>query len=176
MILLHSKVQSNIAVTLPLCALFHLASSGTLFCAQALSSKVLTLTDGMPIYLYLMDDIDSKTDKVGDVIHFKVRKGIEIGGIVVIAMDSPVVGRIVAIGRNHLMGHSGGIALSIDSAVALNGAKISLRGGANVKGGGRGATTLESAAWLGPVAYLHKGTMLNAYINGSQPVSLAGAE
>jgi hypothetical protein len=137
---------------------------------------VITIADGTPVHLYLMDDITSKMNKVGDTVHFKVREGVEAGGVVIISAGSPVIGRVVAIGRSHLMGHSGGIALSIESAAAVNGARIPLRGEARAKGGSRGATTWESAAWFGPVAYIHKGTMLNAYVEGNQSVSFAAEE
>jgi hypothetical protein len=143
---------------------------GVLLGAQGPASKAITIADGTPVHLYLMDDISSKMSKVGDTVHFKVREGVEVGGVVVISAGSAVVGRVVAIGRSRLMGRSGGVALSIESASAVNGARIPLRGEARAKGGGRGATTWESAAWFGPAAYIHKGTMLNAYVDGNQSV------
>ncbi|MFZ3340292.1 MAG: hypothetical protein WA213_05385 [Terriglobales bacterium] len=67
----------------------------------------------------------------------------------------------------------------IDYAVAVNGAKIPLRGEATVKGGSNGAVTAAATAWHGPAALLirgweadiHKGTMLNAYVQGAQTVT-----
>jgi len=76
------------------------------------------------------------------------------------------------VGHRKLGGHSGRLSLSIDSAIAVSGAKIPLRGEATAKGGSRGATTWESAAWFGPDAEIRKGTMLNAYVDGDQAVNL----
>ena len=170
MTLLWNRVAFRTLVAVLVCLLLYPLSSSAPIGAQESTVKTITIADGTPVYLYLMDDITSKTNRAGDVVHFKVRQSVEIGGVVIISAGSPVVGRVIAIGRNHLMGHSGGIALSVESAIAVNGAKIPLRGEANVKGGSRGATSLGSAAWFGPVAYIHKGTMLNAYVDGNQSV------
>jgi hypothetical protein len=172
MTLLCNRVSIATSNIVPACALLLLLRVNVHLTAQGPGSKVITIADGTPVHLYLMDDITSKTNKVGDTVHFKVREGVEVSGVLVISAGSAVVGRVVAIGRSRLMGHSGGIALSIESAAAVNGAKIHLRGEASAKGGSRGATTWESAAWFGPDAYIHKGTMLNAYVDGNQTVSL----
>jgi len=172
MTLLCNRLAFKTPIVFSVCALVHLLSTRAPIYSQGSAAKVLTIADGTPVHLYLMDDITSKTNKVGDIVHFKVREGVEVGGIVVIPADSAVVGRVVAIGRSRIMGHSGALGLSIEYALASSGAKILLRGEAKVKGGSRGATTLESAAWFGPVAFIHKGTMLNAYVDGNQSVSL----
>lgn len=144
--------------------------------AQEPAARAVTIADGTPVHLCLMDDINSKKNKVGDVIRFKVRESVEVEGVVIIPVGAGAVGKVVKIGRPRLMGHSGALGLSFDYAVAMNGARIPLRGEANVKGGGRGATTGVSAAWFGPAASIHKGAVMNAYVKGNQSFRLPAHE
>jgi hypothetical protein len=163
------------------CGLFCLSSNVAY--PQELPARAITIPDGTPVHLYLMDDLNSKTTKKGDAVKFKVREGIRIGGVEIIPADSPVIGHIVAVGHSSFAGHSGKLGLSMDYATAPNGAKIPLRGEALVKGGSNGAVTAAATAWFGPSALLmrgwnadiHKGTMLNAYVNGDQSVTLENA-
>jgi len=68
----------------------------------------------------------------------------------------------------------------VDYALAVNGSKIPLRGSPALKGGSNGAVTAAAVASYGPAALLmrgwdadiHKGTMLNAYVDGDQVVSV----
>lgn len=166
----------KITIILVVCGLLHLLSNAAHGQPQESAEQVITIPDGTAVHLYLMDDITSKKNKVGDMIRFKVRENVHVGGTVIIPAGSSAVGRVIATGRSGFMGHSGTLGLSVEYALAVNEAKIPVRGEAVVKGGSRGATTLESAAWLGPAAFIHKGTMLNAYVNGNQTVSLVAQE
>jgi hypothetical protein len=46
------------------------------------------------------------------------------------------------------------------------------RGGAGVSGGNGGALTWESALWYGPNASLPVGTIVNAYVNQDQRLTV----
>jgi hypothetical protein len=150
---------------------------------QKSTARAITIPDGTPVHLYLMDDLNSRKAKAGDAIRLKVREGILVGGVDVIATNSPVIGHVVVVGRSGFVGHSGKLGLSVDYAVATDGAKIPLRGEATLKGGSNGAVTAAATAWYGPAALLirgweadiHKGTMLNAYVNGDQTITLGSA-
>jgi hypothetical protein len=165
----------RIALVAVMCGLFRPAHA----CPQEPAERAM-IPDGTPVHLYLMDDLNSKKTKDGDVVRFKVREGIRVGSIEIILADSPVIGHVVAVGRSSFAGHSGKLGLSVDYAVAINGARIPLRGEATLKGGSNGAVTAAATAWYGPAALLirgweadlHKGTMLNAYVNGDQPITL----
>lgn len=150
---------------------------------QEPGARAITIPDGTPIHLYLMDDLNSKKAKNGDAIRFKARVGVQVGDVQVITADAPIIGHVGAVGRSSFAGHSGKLGLLIDYAVAIDGSKIPLRGEATLKGGSNGAVTAAATAYYGPAALLirgweadiHKGTMLNAYVNGDQVVSLGSA-
>jgi hypothetical protein len=173
----------RIALIVTVCSL--VCPSGRVACAgpQEPVARAITIPDGTPIHLYLMDDLNSKKTKDGDVIRFKVREGIRVGDVEVIPADSPVIGHVGAVGRSSFAGHSGKLGLLIDYAVAVNGAKIPLRGEATLKGGSNGGVTAAATVVWGPAALLirgweadiHKGTMLNAYVNGDQTVTLGNS-
>jgi hypothetical protein len=145
--------------------------------------RAITIPDGTPVHLYLMDDLTSKKAKKGDAVSFKVREGIRVGGAEIIPAGSPVIGRIVGVGHSSFAGHSGKLGLAIEYVVAANGTKIPLRGEATLKGGSNGAVTAAATVYWGPPALLmrgwdaeiHQGTLLNAYVNGDQFVTLENA-
>ena len=131
----------------------------------------------------IRDSLNSKKAKNGDAIRFKARVGVQVGDAEVIPVDAPVIGHVGAVGRSSFAGHSGKLGLLIDYVVAVNGAKIPLRGVAMVKGGSNGAVTAAATAYYGPPALLirgweadiRKGTMLNAYVNGDQIVNFGSS-
>jgi pyruvate/2-oxoglutarate dehydrogenase complex dihydrolipoamide acyltransferase (E2) component len=146
-------------------------------------ARTISIPDGTPIHLYLMDDLSSKKAKNGDSIRFKVREAVQVSGDEVISVGAPVIGHVGTVGHSSFAGHSGKLGLLIDYVVAVNGARISLRGVATVKGGSNGAVTAAATAYWGPPALLirgweadiRKGTMLNAYVNGDQTVALGSS-
>jgi hypothetical protein len=148
--------------------------------SQESVANTIMIPDGTAVHLYLMDDLNSKTTKSGDAVRFKVRGGVQIGNVEIIAADSSVIGHIGEVGHSGFAGHSGKVGLLIDYAIAVNGTKIPLRGEAMVKGGSNGAVTAAATAVHGPAALLirgweadiHKGTMLNAYVSGDHTVTL----
>lgn len=142
-------------------------------------ARTITIPDGTPIHLYLMDDLDSKKAKNGDTIRFKARVAVQVSDLEVIAVDAPITGHVGAVGRSSFAGHSGKLGLLIDYAIAIDGSKIPLRGEATLKGGSNGAVTAAATVYYGPAALLirgwdaeiHRGTMLNAYVNGDQIIN-----
>src|SRR5450755_4793938 len=87
-------------------------------------ARAISIIDGTPIHLYLMDDLSSKKAKNGDSIRFKVREAVQVGGAEVISVGAPVIGHVGAVGRSSFAGHSGKLGLLIDYVVAINGAKV----------------------------------------------------
>jgi PDZ domain len=151
---------------------------------QESGARKITIPDGTPIHLYLMDDLNSKKAKNGDAIRFKARLGVQVDDVEVITADTPIAGHVGAVGHSSFAGHSGKLDLLIDYAVAIDGSRIPLRGEATLKGGSNGAVTAAATAYYGPAALLirgweadiHRGTMLNAYVNGDQIVNLRSSD
>ena len=131
---------------------------------------IVLLTDGTPIHLVLMDDLQGKKLQVKQTVHFKVRQDVVVDSKLIVRTGAEAIGHIESISKSGLLGKSGRLILQFDSVEAVSGAKIPLRGGAGVSGGKGGALTWESALWYGPDANLPVGTTINAYVNQDQRI------
>lgn len=130
------------------------------------------LTDGTPVHLVLMDDLQGKKLQVKQTVHFQVREDLIVASKLMVKTGTEAIGHIESISKSGLLGKSGRLVLLFDYVVAVSGAKIPLRGGAGVSGGRGGALTWESALWYGPNASLPVGTVINAYVNQDQRISV----
>ncbi|MFY9644353.1 MAG: hypothetical protein WAK29_04195 [Terriglobales bacterium] len=130
------------------------------------------LADGTPIHLVLMDDLQGKELRIKQSVHFKVREDLVVGPKLIVKTGSEAIGHIESVSKSGLLGKSGRLVLQFDYVTAVSGAKLLLRGGAGVSGGKGGALTWESALWYGPNANLPVGTVLNAYVNQDQRVTI----
>lgn len=144
-------------------------------CSQATENEkadTVLLTDGTPIHLVLMDDLQGKKLQAKQTVHFKVREDIVVDSKLIVRTGAEAIGHIESISKSGLLGKSGRLILQFDYVEAVSGVKIPLRGGAGVSGGKGGALTWESALWYGPNANLPVGTIINAYVNQNQQISV----
>lgn len=144
-------------------------------CASAQQSGVggtVSVADGTPIHLVLMDDLQGKKLQVNQVVHLKVREDLTIGSTAIVKTGAEAIGHIESISKNGLLGKSGRLVLQFDYVTAVSGIKIPLRGGAGVSGGKGGALTTISALWYGPDASMPVGTMINAFVSQNQQILL----
>ena len=130
------------------------------------------LADGTPIHLVLMDDLQGKELRLKQTVHFKVRQDLVVGSKLIVKTGTEAIGHIESISKSGLLGKSGRLVLQFDYVATVSGAKLLLRGGAGVSGGKGGALTWESALWYGPNANLPVGTILNAYVNQDQRITV----
>jgi len=130
------------------------------------------LADGTPIHLVLMDDLQGKDLQLKQTVHFKVREDLVVGSKLIVKTGAEAIGHIESISKSGLLGKSGRLVLQFDYVAAVSGVKLLLRGGARVSGGKGGALTWESALWYGPNANLPVGTILNAYVNQDQRITV----
>jgi hypothetical protein len=130
------------------------------------------LADGTPIHLVLMDDLQGKELRVKQTVHFKVREDLVIDSKLIVKTGTEAIGHIESISKNGLLGKSGRLILQFDYVTTVSGAQLLLRGGAGVSGGKGGALTGLSALWYGPDARMPVGTMINAFVNQDQRVSV----
>ena len=130
------------------------------------------LADGTPIHLVLMDDLQGKELNAKQTVHFKVRQDLVIDSRLVVKTGSEAIGHIESVSKSGLLGKSGRLVLQFDHVESVAGVKIPLRGSAGVSGGKGGALTWESALWYGPNANLPVGTVINAYVNQDQRISI----
>ena len=130
------------------------------------------LADGTPIHLVLMDDLQGKVLRLKQTVHFKVREDLVVGSKLIVKTGTEAIGHIESISKSGLLGKSGRLVLQFEYVATVSGAKLLLRGGAGVSGGKGGALTWESALWYGPNANLPVGTILNAYVNQDQRITV----
>jgi hypothetical protein len=130
------------------------------------------LADGTPIHLVLMDDLQGKELRAKQTVHFKVRQDLVVGSKLIVKMGTEAIGHIESISKSGLLGKSGRLVLQFDYVTTVAGEKLLLRGGVGVSGGKGGALTGVSALWYGPNANLPVGTVLNAYLNQDQRITV----
>jgi hypothetical protein len=170
-----NSVALKPAFIVVVCSVMSLSTVAAHAAPQERDASPATIADGTPVHLILLDDLNSKKNKDGDAIRFKVRESVRVGDSEIIRAGSPVFGHIVGLKHNGFAGRSGKLGLSIDYAVAADGTKVPLRGEAIVKGATMGGVTAAELQWRGWNADIHKGTMLNAYVNGNNTVMSGGA-
>ncbi len=135
-------------------------------------ANILLVTDGTPIHLVLMDDLQGRKLQANQAVHFKVRQDLVVDSKIILRTGTEAIGHIESISKSGLLGKSGRLVLLFDYVESVQGTRIPLRGGAGVSGGKGGALTWESALWYGPDANLPVGTIINAYVNKDQRVSV----
>jgi hypothetical protein len=135
-------------------------------------ADTVLLADGTPIHLVLMDDLQGKELRVKQTVHFMVRQDLVVASKLIVKTGTEAIGHIDSISKSGLLGKSGRLVLQFDYVATVSGAKLLLRGGAGVSGGKGGALTWESALWYGPNANLPVGTVINAYVNQDQRITV----
>lgn len=133
-------------------------------------SETISVADGTPVHLVLMDDLQGGKLREKQPVHFVVREDLVINSRLVVKTGSDAIGHVETVSKNGLLGKSGRLVLQFDFVNTVSGGRINLRGTAGVSGGKGGALTWESALWYGPAASLSAGTMINAYVDQNQMV------
>lgn len=130
----------------------------------------VTIADGTPVHLVLLDDLQGRKVEKNQVVHFEVRQDVIVQSRVVVRTGATAIGHIASVSKSGLFGKSGRLVVRFDYVESATGARIPLRGGAGVRGGKGGALTWESAMWYGPNANLPVGTDINAFVDKDQRV------
>lgn len=167
-----------------LIGLFGDSPRGEALVAQQAGPQAITIPDGTLVPLYLMDDLNSKTNKSDDPVRFKVREDVRINGKVVIPWNSPGLGKVAIVGGRGLAGKAGSVNFTVEYVTAVDGSKVRVRGAPTIRGGGNTSVAAASAVAFGPAALLvmrgahaeiRKGTMLSVYVDGERQVTLGAA-
>jgi hypothetical protein len=179
------KVDSVLPSSLFVLLIFCVAATVTapsLECqrAESASRGKVKIPDGTVLHLVLMDDLQGKKMKAGDPVHFLVREDLVVERQTLVRTGSVAVGHIASATKNGFVGKSGKISIHIDFVNAADGTHIRLRGDPSVAGGRQGAVTAAATLEYGLGALFIRGwdaripvgTMLNAFADGDQTVSL----
>ncbi len=92
------------------------------------SSKNAYIPANTTLNLLLIQDISSRTAKVGDNVFFITKAGISINDVVVIPAGSSVLGKITSVRTAGMWGKDGALSFSIDSATTINNISVPLTG------------------------------------------------
>ncbi len=139
-----------------------------------LPAQVLTLPDGTPVRLRLMQTVSSANTHEGETVDFEVTEPVVVRNLVVIPEGSVALGKVTKVEPRRRFGRSGALEISIDSVRLADGSRAPLRAeqekGAGPIGGGRLAATIAVSpvlVWVkGKDVTFPKGTETTAYING----------
>jgi hypothetical protein len=120
------------------------------------TTAAFTLPAGTPIDLVFVEAVDSKANKVGDIIHMKVADDIQSEGVVIVPAGTPVSAEVIHAARARAGGKPGELIISArfiqlaDRQIALKGFKF------GTSGTGKSAVTESyvAAAVVAPVLAL----------------------
>jgi hypothetical protein len=149
----------------------------------------LTIPDGTPIELRLVDSISSNHAHSGDHLNFIVVKDVNLAGYTLVPAGTMARGTVTQVKGKRFLGVGAKISLRLDSVGLANGSTLQLRGGKVVKGGSR--TKLMAGAMIAtaiiflpatPVFLLTRGrestvvktTEITAQVEGPASVDVAG--
>lgn len=140
-------------------------------------SVSVTLTDGLPFRIALIDDVPLDAE-VGRTLHFRVTDGVQGGPVTVIPKGAIVTGSIAALGgKRNLFGERRKVKFRLLSAAGVDGSMIRVR--ATPMAGKSGESERPFATPTGPEHDLKdknliaaSGTVYVAYIAGDQTVNV----
>ncbi len=154
---------SRAAILLPI------AASSSIVLAQ-----IITLQDGTPVRLRLMQTLSSADATEGQTVDFEVAEPVVGQGLVLIPKGSVALGKVTKVQKKRRFGRAGELEISVDSVRLADGSRASLRASKEKNpgpmGGARIAATVAASpvlVWVkGKEASFEKGTETAAYING----------
>jgi hypothetical protein len=136
--------------TISLAVFFALASIGVF-------AQDVTLPEGTALSLTFANDTSSKDAKKGDVVSFSLDKDVIVDGQVLIKQGTEATGRVIYAEKRGYMGHSGKLAIQVESTTTVDGRQLPLRAAKGREGASAGGTTI-AVTWLtGPFGALVKG-------------------
>lgn len=178
------------SLNLPICVLLSLCLASCVSAQEIeVAAEHLTIPDGTPIKVQLVQSVSSAHAKVGDPLDFVVVQDVNVAGFTVIPGGTIAHGSVTGVQHKRLLGVGGNLSLKIDSLTMSDGERVELRASEKVKGGSRtklmvGAMIVTSLIFLPatPVFLLTRGhdstvvksTEITARIEGPVSVPLAG--
>jgi hypothetical protein len=150
-------------------ALIALLSAGPL-----LNAQILTVQDGTPVRLRLMQAVSSADAQAGQTVDFEVSEPVVNQGVVVIPKGALAFGTVTKAEQKRRFGRAGALEISVESVRLADGARAPLRAtrdrGTGAMGNGRLAATIAAApvlVWIkGRDVAFDKGMETTAFLNG----------
>lgn len=160
------------------------------FLAQnvVMAAEFITVPDGTPIKLRILQSISSKESKVDDKITFEVIDDVKVNDLVVLKQGATAAGFITEAEPRKRMGRKGKLAFSFDYVTAPDGQKVKIRANVNKEGDSDVntvvITTAVAAVLLWPAAPFFllrrgkdigvvKGTEFNTFLDGNAKIRVS---
>jgi hypothetical protein len=160
---------------------------GVLFCIH-LSTQAqspIILQEGTVVQVQLLETLDSRLAKVGDLVNLRVNEDVEVDGVVVIKRGTEATGRVTISQASKMAGKKGMLDFTIDYTKTVTGKNIRLNTTTN-GGDGKSYTTgvIAAAAIVNPLALLikgknvtvEKGKLFSAYVGQDYELTLKSSE
>ena len=156
-----------------------------LFITISTVAQTITLQEGTVVRVELLETLDSRLAKVGDLVNLRVNEDVEVDGVVVIKRGTEASGRLTQSRAAKMFGKKGTIDFSIDYAKSVTGKNIRLN---TTRNGGDGKTYVDgsianaSSVGLGfglanmRNATLEKGRVFSAYVGQDYELILGSSE
>lgn len=133
---------------------------------ERVQSGDLYIPKDTKITLQLIDSVNSKNNKKGDIFHLKVADNIIINNVIIIPKDTECTGTVIKANSNGIFGQGGNLEINIPSVNTLNALSVPLNG--YVKGYGsndNGAVAVAAVVSLIGGLFMHGE---NIYYNPGQ--------
>jgi hypothetical protein len=156
-----------------------------LFSGQGLiladAQGTLKIPDGTALRLSLTEDLSSSTSEVDEPVHFEVIEDVKFGDVVAIPKGTTAVGHVVEAEPRRRMGRAGKLNFTVDFVKAPDGTNLRLRASSTRKGEDKTGTVIVGTVLLSPLFLImrgkditiHKGTVINGYIDGDREIAMA---
>ncbi len=151
----------------------------------------VTIPDGTPVEVEVLENVSSEAVEEGDIIGFAVVQPVQVNGVTVIERGAPARGRVTKVKKARHWGRAGKLIWTVQDAHTVDGQKIPLRLSKEVEGGGSSgkvaAAVVVTAIFFFPAAPLWglkkgkkavipAGTRVTAFTHGESTVEVAGRE
>lgn len=153
------------------------------FAGMQIAAQEVSLPKGTAVALLLSKDISSKTAQRGDTVNFTVEKDVTVDGQVIIKQGTEAKGSVIYAEKGGYLGHSGKLAMQVESTLTVDGQTIPLSAAKGSEGDSAGRTTIALTYLVGPFGAFKKGgdtvfkqgTQLTVYTAESRRFKLEGS-
>ncbi len=145
----------------------------------------ITLQEGTVVRVELLETLDSRLAKVGDLVNLRVNEDVEVDGTLVIKRGTEVTGRVTVSQASKMIGKKGMLDFTIDYTKSITGKNIRLNTTTN-GGEGKSATggVIAAAVIVSPLFLLakgknvtvEKGRVFSAYVGQDYELGLDSSE
>lgn len=136
----------------------------TVFGSLSFSAQEISLPEGTLVPLLLAKDISSKTAQRGETIGFTVEKDVAVDGQVIIKQGTEAKGSVIYAEKGGYLGHSGKLAIQVESTTTVDGQPLPLRAAKGAEGDSAGRkTVLLAPVFKGGDTVLKQGMQFSGY-------------